>query len=158
MASDKTASETVLIFSNTRRNWRHNPPLAVRSLQTPPEVRRRWIEKQSSSARPLPRSAFLPLVSSVVIVIVKEQNTEKKKKKAKQINKQRSQAPVLLARLQISIHLKLTSCWAVLEQSIRCNRSSPPVCLLLSLIWNVINERVHCDLLGLVIKASLHGV
>lgn len=73
-----------------------------------------------------------------------------------QRDKQTRQAPALLARLWISIHL--TSRWAVLEQSMRCNRSSPPECLLLSLILIVINGWVHCDLLGLGIKAFLHGV
>lgn len=97
---------------------------------------------------------LLHLLLSVFIAMAKPASKCRVKLKSKQT----SQAPVLLARLRISIHLKLTSCWSVLERNIRCNQSSPPVCLLLSLICNVINGGRHADLPGLVIKDSLHEV
>ncbi len=125
------------------------------SLQTPLDVQRRC-KKETIFLLflcPILPFFFSPFICSYFHG--KGANKTHGKAKKNQTNKP---SPMLLARLWISIHLKLTSCWAALEQSIRCHRPSPPVCLLLSLIWNVINGQARCDLLGLVIKASLHGV
>lgn len=151
MACDKTASETSIIFSVPvikDKTWRWLE-LFLTCLRGVKGEKKMLIFQFLRIPHPL-----LHLLLSVLIAMAKLAWKCRVKLKSKQT----SQAPVLLARLRISIHLKLTSCWSVLERNIRCNQSSPPVCLLLSLICNVINGGWQADLPGLVIIDSQHEV